>query len=993
MAFDLTPAADGTRRILGEKEYYYNVASTRWIRIPSIVPNATITISYAGSDTNSKVVVGQPVTATITWNRPVSSGEFANSMITFNQSNAANNITNFTLQSTSNSSSVFTFNFSFSGALSQFYIPANSVTIAGNSNLDIYSPAVPGAYLPYVLQELIQKSTGNSTYTVYSFVDTEYSNVSRYFTVAATGTTSNNSANRRIKLSFSNGSGSVSTASTFTTSDIDRTAYGTSAGTFSIAGPYTTITGTTSSAGTDVTRYVDLYASSTFNSTNLINKIDIPSGSYTDNGVDNEGVSPIFLGYFPYGYIGVLISSYGRESGHNPSRVKFTIDYFTSFVSNIDDTKITLSNGTIGTLTKDITDISGTTYYANYTANNIGNYTENISLDSGVFTIPAGSNTSLNGITLTTEPAGSTVVPWSSARTSLAASNPNTLLVKNNFDFDSTYPTYPTNGSANVYTSGTEGYSFIFGSLTEFTDTSKRIKVYRDAASNSGGTLVANTSVPYPNNSELNTITSVASGTGAIVLGTTTTGATIPVGSVITIPTNWTAGGGLTAGASYFVVSGSGTNYVITKTAGGTALTTTTSASGITNNNIIQITRASTAYTTGGGVNTIVSVSAGGNITLGRSVNFIAGQYFLVPGNWVAGGGLSASTPYYILYGSGTTYTISATRGGSPLNTTSVSTITNNNTITYVSAAGISLPTLEPLTTYYVEMDAGAYRDNYGNLSPAVVTSFTTAAAAAANNAIFNNTSTFTVPTFIRSISAVVVGQGQQTVVPTAGENEIPESIPGGAGGGLTYRNDISVTPGETLTVEITSFDGSIIKRGSTILIAAKPGTSGSGAGLGGSGDTRNSGFTVGGGNGGAGGLATVSTNNGAGGGGGAGGYSGNGGAGGAGSATTSPNAGLSGSGGGGGGGAGGTWAGSANTNTVGATGGGVGIYGLGSNGTGGASGAGNPGSGGVGVTYGGGAGGYANLQSGGTAGAGVVRILWGAGRSFPSTNVSSSSS
>lgn len=996
MAFDLTPAVDGTRRIFGSKEYYYDVASTRWIRIPSIVPNATITISYTGSDTNNQVVVGQLVRATITWNRPVSSDEFDQTMITFNQSDAANNITNFALQSIDTNSSVFTFNFSFSGALSQFYIPAYSVTIAGNTNLDIYSPVVPGAYLPYALQEIIQKTTGNSIYTVYSFIDTEYSNALRYFTVAATGTSANNSANRRIKLSFSNGSGSVSTASTFTSADIDRTAYGISVGTFSIAGPYTTIAGTTSSAGTDSTRYVDLWASSTYVNTNLINKINIPAGSYVDSAVENVVVSPIFLGYFPFSGIGVSITNYGRESGHNVSRVKFIIDYFTSFVSNIDNTKITVGHGTVGTLTKDITDTSGTSYYANYTANNIGNYNESIILDSGFLTIPAGTSTSLNGITLTPEPTGSTVAPWSSSRLSLATGNFNVFSVQNNFAFDASYPTYPTNGSANAYNSGTEGYSFIFDTLNEYTDTSKRIKVYRDAASNSGGTLIANTAAPIPNNSETNTITSVTAKTGVIVLGTTTSGATIPAGSVITIPTNWTAGGGLTAGASYFVVSGSGTSYVITKTVGGTALATTTSTGTITSGNSIQITRANSQYSNGGGVNTIVSVSPGGNITLGRSVNFKAGQSFFVPSNWAAGGGLTASTTYYILSGSSTTYTISASRGGSPLSTTTVS-VSNNNIINYESSAGISLPALEPLTTYYVEIDAGAYRDNYGNLSPAVVTSFTTAAAAAANDSVYQNPSNvFTVPAFIRSISAVVVGAGGQTFVPRDGEdNPLPQSMDGAWGGGLTYRNDISVTPGETLILEINDDNGSTIRRGSTNLISARSGKyyANNVQGLGGSEDLRNIAYTVGGGSGGANGIATFSTDNGGGGGGGAGGYTGNGGAGGAGSATTSRNAGLSGTGGGGGGGAGGTWSGSAGTNTVGTAGGGVGIYGLGSSGTGGTSGAGNPGSGGTGVLYGGGQGGPANEVPANSAGSGVIRILWGTGRSFPSTNVSSSSS
>jgi len=98
--------------------------------------------------------------------------------------------------------------------------------------------------------------------------------------------------------------------------------------------------------------------------------------------------------------------------------------------------------------------------------------------------------------------------------------------------------------------------------------------------------------------------------------------------------------------------------------------------------------------------------------------------------------------------------------------------------------------------------------------------------------------------------------------------------------------------------------------------------------------------------------------------------------------------AGGNGSGGGGGGGGGGGWVG---FNNGGALGGGVGILGQGSNGAGGAGGytGANPGSGGYGSAtnpydaYGNGAG----SSTATPAGNGAVRIIWGNGRAFPSTN------
>lgn len=227
-------------------------------------------------------------------------------------------------------------------------------------------------------------------------------------------------------------------------------------------------------------------------------------------------------------------------------------------------------------------------------------------------------------------------------------------------------------------------------------------------------------------------------------------------------------------------------------------------------------------------------------------------------------------------------------------------------------------------------------------------------------------TYTFTVPAGITSICAVTIGSG------APGKN----MDGGGSGGGLAYVNSISVTPGESLTVVIpspsrTSPANCSLKRSTTSLCEASSGGVGSGA----------KGAPVTG----TGGTAGYGASGGAGGG--AGGYSGNGGNGDA--------TGTSGSGGGGGGGGG--W----DMSVYGAgAGGGVGIYGSGSNGSGGSAHSGGSGgssgtsggaasglNGGNGGAYGGG-GGSSWGGTPGNGGAAACRIIWGTGRSFPSTDV-----
>lgn len=265
----------------------------------------------------------------------------------------------------------------------------------------------------------------------------------------------------------------------------------------------------------------------------------------------------------------------------------------------------------------------------------------------------------------------------------------------------------------------------------------------------------------------------------------------------------------------------------------------------------------------------------------------------------------------------------------------------------------------------------------------------------------FLNVGTYnwTVPFSVTSVSVVCIGGGASGC---RGINN--QEQPGGGGGGLRWITNMPVTPGETLTVYVgygatapaandtvgSAGTWSYVARGATILISGNgglPGTlntvnnAGTSGGSGGNGSFDASligvsGITTGGGNGGSGGSSDASNN---GGGGGAGGYSGNGGPG----VNGSSNFVLATNGGSGGGGAGGEDGASTSIG-----GGGVGINTEGTSGS--SSGAGGS-SGSTttsqnGGSYGGGGGGSDDNPSGSGAN-GAVRIIWGTGRSYPSTN------
>ena len=285
----------------------------------------------------------------------------------------------------------------------------------------------------------------------------------------------------------------------------------------------------------------------------------------------------------------------------------------------------------------------------------------------------------------------------------------------------------------------------------------------------------------------------------------------------------------------------------------------------------------------------------------------------------------------------------------------------------------------------------------------------------------------WTAPAGITKVSVVAVGGGGGGQSSAQASNGV--SSCGGAGGGLGWKNNIPVTPGQVYTVVVgaggdgqSSGSGSG-KNGSTSYFIDQGTVEGGGGNSATSSSSSNGGGFTGDG-GGNGGKGNIGAGYAGGGGGGAGGYSGDGGD----AVQSSPNGngnpgtpGNDGQGGAGGSGGGGVTGNNASFDACGAGGGGggVGILGEGASGAGGEGGrtdvstgygsGGNGGSGGqvgtsvglgyqgqrIGSTYGaGGGGGGSQFSSppyhwynGADGGHGAVRIIWGAGRLFPSTN------
>ena len=241
----------------------------------------------------------------------------------------------------------------------------------------------------------------------------------------------------------------------------------------------------------------------------------------------------------------------------------------------------------------------------------------------------------------------------------------------------------------------------------------------------------------------------------------------------------------------------------------------------------------------------------------------------------------------------------------------------------------------------------------------------------------------WTCPPGVTSVCVVCIGGGASGAV-----NRMSTSRAyGGGGGSLAWKNNIPVQAGNSYAVRVGAGGQLVyIPMSDDVYISGNSGGPSyfisqdvvyADGGKNGSNRTPPTFVGDGGGHGGLGGSPAINK---AGGGGGAGGYTGNGGNGGGGGA------GAAGSGGGGGGGG---WGGNVLKDTYGGDGGSVGVMGQGNSGYGGASPSGQGGSGSEGG-FGGGGGGHDpnTFSSYGRAGVkGAVRIIWGEGRAFPSTN------
>lgn len=369
--------------------------------------------------------------------------------------------------------------------------------------------------------------------------------------------------------------------------------------------------------------------------------------------------------------------------------------------------------------------------------------------------------------------------------------------------------------------------------------------------------------------------------------------------------------------------------------------------------------------------------------------------------------GSTAIKPLGITYSANPIWVTSSVLANAQANQAFTGTFSATGATSYNVATGSSLPTGLTLVT------ANGYY--YGNISIGTETTYnfditasdaenqdstrsfslTVTVGAPPGQVAYTTAGSYswTVPAGVTSVSVVCVGGG-------GGGGSSGDGAGGGGGGGLGYKNNISVTPGASIPL-VVGAAGASGGAGGTSYFSSPSIVQGIGGSAGasvssGTGGAGGSYTGDGGGSGGNGGNGTGADSNNdnvgeGGGGGGAGGYSGNGGNG-----WSTSTASQNGSGGGAGGGGG--------SDGGGGGGGGVGILGQGTSGTGGgynspsysnggsggengtASGPQTSGNGFNGGAYGGGGGGVDSGTVGGLGGVGAVRIIWGPGRSFPTT-------
>lgn len=186
------------------------------------------------------------------------------------------------------------------------------------------------------------------------------------------------------------------------------------------------------------------------------------------------------------------------------------------------------------------------------------------------------------------------------------------------------------------------------------------------------------------------------------------------------------------------------------------------------------------------------------------------------------------------------------TVGASSFDVSVTATDPENQSLTYTSSIGGYANAVQSVTNSANVYTVTVTSDN-NNAGNAVVT-FTVSdgvksasknatvvvvAPAEPDQVLFTSSTTWTVPDKVRKISAVAIGAGGNGVNTNFGSGYW--SYPfhcGGGGGALAYVNEMSVTPGEQLTVVCGSGTDSYIERGGTKLLLAKRGNNGDQGGI-----------------------------------------------------------------------------------------------------------------------------------------------------------------
>lgn len=346
-------------------------------------------------DSNNKFIgdllKGNPATYTVTWNIAPVNFSSASIILPYEPST-----TTVSLFQSSLDGKTFTFSFLPTKTPGQVYIKKGSVSTSTGTTLlnDVYSIAIGADARPYIIPEIVDTTLGVTTYTI---ADDVNSSIVRKYVVGVAGT-----VNKQVKLNFTNFKSVYSAATTVVTSAQAFNATDIIASIF-YSDDTKVITGNNSSnsnfyfnttaypsyADTVNPRFVTITNALGSNSTSVVMKFQVPANTYLDNGTNNIIGTACYLGLFNYNAITVKTIPVSTANS-NVAKIKFKLNHYRA-LTTLDTTKVVRAQyGTLGAITADSSDEFGLTYVCEYTPSAVKDYYETITIPQGWRTIPVG---------------------------------------------------------------------------------------------------------------------------------------------------------------------------------------------------------------------------------------------------------------------------------------------------------------------------------------------------------------------------------------------------------------------------------------------------------------------------------------------------------------------------------------------------------------------------------------------------------------------------